>query len=112
MPYCTIADFLQTFGEQETVAVSNLYTPSAIAIDEGNLEQALVDVSAMIDGYIQGRVTLPLIAQQTEAKTITVVAKAKIMHSGTLYAEDAEITDRPEILQSLIDSGNAELKKK
>ena len=47
-----------------------------------------------------------------EAKTITVVAKAKILHSGTLYAEGAEITDTPEILQSLIDSENAEIKKK
>ena len=47
-----------------------------------------------------------------EAKTITVVAKAKIMHSGTLYAEGSEITDTPDLLQSLIDSENAEVKKK
>ena len=65
--YCTIAEFITTFGEQETVAVSNLYTPSAIAIDEGNLEQALIDASAIIDGYIQGRVTLPLTALQVPA---------------------------------------------
>lgn len=65
--YCTIADFITTFGEQETVAVSNLYTPSAIAIDEINLEQALIDASALIDGYIQGRATLPLTALQVPA---------------------------------------------
>lgn len=47
-----------------------------------------------------------------EAKTITVFAKTKIMHSGTLYAEGAEITDTPDQLQSLIDSENAEAKKK
>jgi phage gp36-like protein len=67
MPYCAIAEFITTFGEQETVAVSNLYTPSAIAIDETNLEQALTDASALIDGYIQGRVTLPLSALQVPA---------------------------------------------
>lgn len=60
MPYCATADFITTFGEQEAVAVTNLYTPGAIAIDEANLEQALTDASALIDGYIQGRVTLPL----------------------------------------------------
>ncbi len=68
MPYCTIAEFIKTFGEQEAVAVSNLYTPSEIAIDETNLEQALTDVSAMIDGYIQGRVTLPLTSENAELK--------------------------------------------
>lgn len=47
-----------------------------------------------------------------EAKTITVVAKAQILHNGTLYAEGAEIMDTPDQLQSLIDSENAELKKK
>ena len=67
MPYCTIADFITTFGEQETVAVTNLYTPGAIAIDETNLEQALIYASAIIDGYIQGRVTLPLAALQVPA---------------------------------------------
>ena len=50
MSYCAIADFITTFGEQETVAVSNLYTPSAIAIDETNLEQALIDASASLMG--------------------------------------------------------------
>jgi phage gp36-like protein len=67
MPYCAIADFIATFGEQETVAVTNLYTPGAIAIDEPNLEQALTDASALIDGYIQGRVTLPLTDLQVPA---------------------------------------------
>lgn len=67
MPYCAIADFINTFGEQEAVAVTNLYTPGATAIDEPNLEQALTDASALIDGYIQGRVTLPLTALQIPA---------------------------------------------
>jgi phage gp36-like protein len=65
--YCAIADFINTFGEQETVAVTNLYSPGAIAIDEPNLEQALTDASALIDGYIQGRVTLPLTDLQIPA---------------------------------------------
>jgi phage gp36-like protein len=62
--YCAIADFIQIFGEQETVEVTNLYRPGAIAIDELNLEQALINASAMIDGYIQNRVSLPLTTPQ------------------------------------------------
>lgn len=65
--YCEIADFITTFGEQESIAVTNLYTPGAIAVDESNLEQALIDASAMIDGYIQNRVTLPLTDLQIPA---------------------------------------------
>jgi len=65
--YCTIADFTTTFGEQESIAVTNLYTPGAIAVDESNLEQALIDASAMVDGYIQNRVTLPLTELQIPA---------------------------------------------
>lgn len=65
--YCEIADFITTFGEQESIAVTNLYIPGAIAVDESNLEQALIDASAMIDGYIQNRVTLPLTDLQIPA---------------------------------------------
>jgi phage gp36-like protein len=67
MPYCTIAQFIDTFGEQEAIALTNLHRPSEVAIDEDNLTQALTDASAMIDGYIQNRVSLPLTEPQIPA---------------------------------------------
>jgi phage gp36-like protein len=65
--YCALAQFIDTFGEQETVELTNLSRPGARAIDETNLEQALTDASALIDGYIQGRVSLPLLGDRVPA---------------------------------------------
>lgn len=58
--YCTIAQFIVIFGELEAIELTNLDRPEAIATDDEQLERALTDASAMIDGYIQNRVRLPL----------------------------------------------------
>jgi phage gp36-like protein len=58
--YCTIAQFIDIFSEQEAIELTNLDQPGAIATNDDQLERALTDASAMIDGYIQNRVRLPL----------------------------------------------------
>jgi hypothetical protein len=45
-------------------------------------------------------------------KTITVVVQEKILHSGTIYAEGSEITDKPESLQAALDTGKVKDKAK
>jgi phage gp36-like protein len=62
--YCSAVEFVKLFGEQEAVELTNLCDPCSTTIDEERLEQALTYSSAIIDGYIQNRVTLPLTALQ------------------------------------------------
>lgn len=74
MSYCTAADFQSIFGFQETVELTNLERPDAIAVDAPTLQQALDNASAFIDGYLQNRVTLPI----TDAPKILVQCCADI----------------------------------
>lgn len=60
MMYCTIAQFVDIFSEQEAMELTNLEDPGAVVLSESRLEAALTNASQVIDGYIQNRVTLPL----------------------------------------------------
>jgi phage gp36-like protein len=58
--YGTAAQFVEAFGEPETVMLTNLDTPMATAIDPVPLERDLIDAAALIDSYIGRRYLLPL----------------------------------------------------
>ena len=60
--YGTQALFIEAFGEPETVMLTNLDTPNAVAINTVPLTRALVDAAALIDSYIGRRYLLPLSA--------------------------------------------------
>ncbi|NJL03254.1 MAG: DUF1320 domain-containing protein [Spirulinaceae cyanobacterium SM2_1_0] len=58
--YATAVEFQSKFGVPETVALTNLETIGAVAVDLPTLEQTLMDVTAEIDGYVGARYALPL----------------------------------------------------
>jgi phage gp36-like protein len=60
MPYATQQDFIDAFREPETIMLTNLDTPNAIAVDPVPLAKALADASALIDSYCGLRYLLPL----------------------------------------------------
>jgi phage gp36-like protein len=74
MTYCTIAQFIEIFSEQEAIELTNLDMPGAIATNDDQLTRALTDASAMIDGYIQNRVQLPLEPEQVPGVLVSCCA--------------------------------------
>ena len=60
MGYATRQNMIDRFGEEELVQLTDRKDPPARVIDDGVLTKALEDASAFIDGYLQGRYTLPL----------------------------------------------------
>lgn len=60
MSYASPDDFIDRFGLQLTVEVTNLDDPTAQTINTRRLAMALADAQCLIDSYIQGRVQLPL----------------------------------------------------
>lgn len=60
MPYADLNQFIQAFGEQEAIELTNLDDPAATAIDPIPMERALVDASALIDTYLGRLYALPL----------------------------------------------------
>jgi phage gp36-like protein len=60
MPYATAQDFIDAFGEPETIMLTNLDDAAATAPNLVPLEKALVDSTALINAYVGGRYVLPL----------------------------------------------------
>lgn len=60
MGYAVKQDMIDRFGETELVQLTNKDNNAATSIDDPALEQALIDASAEIDGYLSGRYALPL----------------------------------------------------
>lgn len=58
--YVSAIEFEQRVGTQETVELTNLDNPSAIAVNTTRLELALNDASREVDAYLSTRYDTPL----------------------------------------------------
>lgn len=61
MPYCTLQDLIDTYGEQGIVQLSDRVNMPATTIDETVVETAIRDADAEINMYLAGRHPLPLV---------------------------------------------------
>ena len=59
MSYATVLDMINRYPSRDLVQLTN-EDPTATTINATPITQALADASAEIDGYIEGRFTLPL----------------------------------------------------
>lgn len=58
--YATQAQFIEAFGEPETLMLTNLDSPNTTTVNPVPLDRALTDASALIDSYLARRYLLPL----------------------------------------------------
>jgi phage gp36-like protein len=63
--YATPQDFIDAFGQQEAIMLTNLDDPSAIVPNLVPLNKALADATAFIDTYVGSRYVLPLTSVST-----------------------------------------------
>lgn len=61
MIYATVTDMTTAFGFEEILELSTLDDAAAQSIDAAVIEGAIADASGLINGYLQGRYTLPLL---------------------------------------------------
>lgn len=62
MSYATPQDFINYFGEQESLEISNLDNPMATTIDMTLIQRSLDHATSEINAYISGNYTLPLVS--------------------------------------------------
>ena len=60
MPYCTLADLIDRFGQRQLTALTDRGEFATGAIDEPTVERAIADTDAVIDGYVAARYALPI----------------------------------------------------
>jgi phage gp36-like protein len=60
MPYCTVADLVGIFGQDDIAALTNRQDTQATTVDDAIALQAIVQAEAEINVYLEGRYPLPL----------------------------------------------------
>jgi phage gp36-like protein len=65
MAYADRLDFVDAFGERETLMLTNLDNPNATAINPVPLNKALDDATAEINTYVASRYIVPLASTPT-----------------------------------------------
>lgn len=69
MPYATVTDMQQRYGEAELRQLSDNASPRTGAVNVAVVQNALDDASAWIDSYLAGRYAVPI----TDAGALTVM---------------------------------------
>lgn len=115
MPYATRQNMVDRFGEEELVQLTDRKDPPAGVIDDTVLTKAIDDASAMIDGYLQSRYTLPLAnVPVTLVRTACDVARYYLYEDAFTDAVEQRYKDAVKFLTALtrgetgmgLDSGN------
>lgn len=60
MAYATLSDLIARFGEAELIQLTDRQGDGIV--DQAVIDQALADAGAVIDGYLAGRYSLPLVS--------------------------------------------------
>lgn len=60
MPYASLSDFVDAFGTQLSIELTNLEDPTATTVNTAAFERAAADGDGLINSYLAGRYTLPL----------------------------------------------------
>ena len=60
MIYATSEEFIEAYGQELSIELTNLEDPTATAVDETVMARGLTRASSLIDGYLSGRYALPL----------------------------------------------------
>lgn len=101
MPYVTLAQLIERYGEPALVAVTDRGQFATGVIDEASVDRAIADADAVIDGYLARRYALPL----TEAQPLLVkIAGSLVFYALHTYQPDEKIVaDQKEALAMLRD---------
>ena len=79
MAYCTSADMIARFGEDELIELTD--RDNAGSIDDLVLSAAMDDASATIDSYIRGVCSLPLLPVPQTIKSIACDLAFHALHT-------------------------------
>ncbi len=87
MPYATQQNMIDRFGNEELIELTDRNNTGAI--DATVLDQAIEDASGLVDGYLSGRYTIPLV-------TVPPVIERIACDAARYFLYDDAVTDHVE----------------
>lgn len=99
MPYCTLQDLTDRFGERALVALTDRGAFAQGVVDAATVARAIADTDATIDAYLAKRYALPLNPAQPLVKDIALSVAFWKLHT---HAPDPKVeADYREALRQL-----------
>jgi len=93
VPYATQSEFIEAFGAQLTIELTNLEEPTATTVDATVMTRGLTRASALIDSYLAGRYALPLSTTPEVIKALCLdIARYMMGHN----AQEEDVRQRYE----------------
>lgn len=100
MPYATLQQMTDRFGEQLLLQLTDRATPPVGGIDPAVVTRVLEDTDAVIDGHLAGRYALPLAAVPPRVVDLALTIAIYKLHP---YEPDPKITrDYEQAMKALL----------
>jgi phage gp36-like protein len=88
--YATIEDFIDRFGQEETIQLTNLDRPTAETVDRSRLEPELIEASREIDSALAVRYDVPIPAPIPSSLRQICLTIARYRCEGSQVRETVE----------------------
>jgi phage gp36-like protein len=99
VPYATQSEFIDAFGEQLTIELTNLEDPTATAVDSTVFDRVAADGDSLIDSYLSGRYALPLATVPGVLRSLALdIYRYKLGHN----AQEEDVRQRYEDALALL----------
>ena len=108
MPYCTLAQLTDRYGQPMLIDLTDREEPLTGAIVVGVVDRALADADATIDGYLKGRIQLPLIATPPLLADLAQVIAVYKLHRNTVSEKVRQ--DYEDAMRSLREIANGAIR--
>ena len=107
MPYCTLAQLIERYGQTTLIQLTDRGEEPTDAIVESVVDRAIADADATIDGYLKRRYALPLAAVPPLLTDLSL--KVSIYNLHAHVAEEKIRKDYEDALRMLREIGEGKV---
>lgn len=99
MPYVTLAQLIERYGEPALVAVTDVAEFATGVVNEAKVDRAIADADAVIDGYLVRKYALPL----AEAQPLLVkIAGSLVFYDLHTFQPDEKIVNEQKLALAML----------
>lgn len=99
MPYVTLAQLIERYGEPALVAVTDVAEFATGVVNEAKVARAIADADAVIDGYLVRKYALPL----AEAQPLLVkIAGSLVFYDLHTFQPDEKIVNEQKLALAML----------
>lgn len=99
MPYVTLAQLIERYGEPALVAVTDRAEFATGVVNVASIDRAIADADALIDGYLVRKYALPLAVAQP---LLVKIAGSLVFYDLHTYQPDEKIVNEQKLALAML----------